>query len=69
VVYKTKSAGRQPGRRVPGNPAPVLDRDLLQKITVDNQNGVAYSIIQQSEVRRLKPPSKAAPLKVRQEIK
>ena len=69
MVYKTKPAGRQPGRRAPGNPAIVPDRDLPQKILVDNQNGVAYSIMKKSEARRFKPPPKTAPLKLRREIK
>jgi hypothetical protein len=43
---------------VSGNPAIVLDRDLLLKNAVDNQNGVAYSIIQQKEIRIFEPPSK-----------
>jgi len=69
VVYKTKPAGRQPGRRGSGNRAIVPDRDLRLKITVDNQNGVAYSIILNSEVRRFEPPPKKAARKLCQEIK
>jgi hypothetical protein len=52
LVYKTKADGRQPGRLSPGNPAIAFGGDLLPKIPVDNPNGVAYSIIQQSETRR-----------------
>ena len=69
MVYKTKPAGRQPGRRVPGNPAIVPDPGLPQKIIIDNQNSVAYSVIQKREARRFQPPPKTAPLKLRKDIK